>query len=93
MLPVKRGILLAILTRAHSTSVLLGQCFVRRIKGFVGTAKPLLFFAVAGSHLAPRKGQPLRAEKYGCSFTLPNGKRLSDAPPKLAKRTAADGVG
>ena len=27
------------------------------------------------------------------TFQLPNGKRLSDAPPKLAKRTEADGVG
>ena len=27
------------------------------------------------------------------SFVRPNGKRLSDAPPKLARRTGAGGVG
>ena len=29
----------------------------------------------------------------GGEFQMPNGKRLSDAPPKLAERTDADGVG
>jgi len=35
----------------------------------------------------------LEAAPLPAALVQPNGKRLSDAPPKLAERTDADGVG
>ena len=54
----------------------------------------------ADASMRPIRGRPASAVpahrdglRLAVMARLANGKRLSDAPPKLSRRTAADGVG